>query len=80
MRPEPDTPQAWLAYAHSDLALAAAHVPGVMRENLCFHAQQAAEQSLKAVLIARTIAFPKTQSITLLIGMLPEEIMPPRPY
>ena len=74
MRPEPDSPQAWLAYAHSDLSLAAASIPGVMLENLCFHAQQAAEKGIKAVLIARHIAFPKTHSITLLIEKLPADI------
>lgn len=74
MRPDPDTPEAWLAFAHSDLALAAATVPGVMRENLCFHAQQAAEKSLKAVLIARKVVFPKTHSIKLLIELLPNDI------
>jgi HEPN domain-containing protein len=74
MRPDPSIPEAWLAYAHSDLALAAATVPGVMREHLSFHAQQAAEKSLKAVLIARKIAFPKTHSIKLLIEQLPADI------
>lgn len=74
MRPDPDTPAAWLASAQSDLALATATVPGVMREHLCFHAQQAAEKSLKAVLIDRQIAFPKTHSIKLLIELLPTDI------
>jgi len=75
MRHDPDTPAAWLAYAHSDLALASATIPGVMLENLCFHAQQAAEKSLKAVLIFEHIAFPKTHSIKLLIELLPAEIV-----
>lgn len=77
MRLEPDTPQAWLAYANSDLTLAAASIPGVMRENLCFHAQQAAEKSLKAVLIFRNIPFPKTHSIKLLIELLPDDMARP---
>ncbi len=74
MRPDPDTPEAWLLYAHSDLALASASVPGVLLENLCFHAQQAAEKSLKAVLVSRGVSFPKTHSIKLLIELLPEDI------
>lgn len=78
MRPDPDTPEAWLAYAHSDLALAAAIIPGVMRENLCFHAQQAAEKSLKAVLIDRQVDYPKTHSIKLLIELLPADIERPQ--
>jgi hypothetical protein len=36
MRPDPDTPEAWLAYAKSDLTLAAAAIPGVMRGELLF--------------------------------------------
>jgi len=74
MRPDPDTPEAWLFYAHSDLTLAAATIPGVMRESLCFHAQQAAEKSLKAILIHQRVAFPKTHSIKLLVELLPDEI------
>ena len=40
----------WLARAKSDLAIAKAPLPeGVNYEDLCFHAQQAAEKALKAV-------------------------------
>ena len=74
MQLDPDTPEAWLRYARSDLALASVTLSGVLRENLCFHAQQAAEKSLKAVLISREIVFPKTHSINLLIELLPADI------
>ncbi len=49
-RPAPGTPQDWLARAKSDLALARLPLPpDAFYEDLCFHAQQAAEKALKAV-------------------------------
>ncbi len=42
--------QDWLARAKGDLALALAPLPeGAFYEDLCFHAQQAAEKAVKAV-------------------------------
>lgn len=49
-RPIPGSPQEWLARARGDLALARVPLPpGGFYEDLCFHAQQAAEKALKAV-------------------------------
>lgn len=49
-RPTPGSPQDWLARAKGDLALAKAPLPeGAFYEDLCFHAQQAAEKAVKAV-------------------------------
>lgn len=49
-RPAPGTAQDWLARAKSDLALARAPLPeGAFYEDLCYHAQQAAEKALKAI-------------------------------
>jgi HEPN domain-containing protein len=49
-RSVPGTPQDWLARANSDLALARLPLPpDAFYEDLCFHAQQAAEKALKAV-------------------------------
>ena len=49
-RPIPGSPQDWLTRAKGDLALASAPLPeGAFYEDLCFHAQQAAEKALKAV-------------------------------
>jgi HEPN domain-containing protein len=49
-RPIPGTPQDWLVRAKSDLAFARLPLPeGAFYEDLCFHAQQAAEKALKAV-------------------------------
>lgn len=46
----PGSAQDWLARAKGDLALAKAPLPrGAFYEDLCFHAQQAAEKALKAV-------------------------------
>ncbi|MGD0091486.1 MAG: HEPN domain-containing protein [Planctomycetota bacterium] len=50
----PGSPEEWLRYARSDLAVARKPCqPEILLETLCFHAQQAAEKSLKAVLVAR---------------------------
>jgi HEPN domain-containing protein len=65
------SPKYWLRYAQSDLELARTNPPpGVLFETLCFHAQQAAEKALKAVLIHQSILFPKTHSIRILIDLL----------
>lgn len=50
VRPMPGSPQDWLARAKSDLILARLPLPeGAFYEDLCFHAQQAAEKAIKAV-------------------------------
>ncbi len=52
------SPGDWMARARSDFALACIEKPsGTFWEDLCFHAQQAAEKSVKAVLLHRYIAF-----------------------
>jgi HEPN domain-containing protein len=57
-RPIPGLPQEWLARAQGDLALARAPLPeGGFYEDLCFHAQQAAEKALKALYLSRDWAF-----------------------
>jgi HEPN domain-containing protein len=57
-RPIPGAPQEWLARARGDLALARAPLPeGGFYEDLCFHAQQAAEKALKALYFSRGWAF-----------------------
>lgn len=49
-RPVPGSAGDWLARADGDLALARAPLPeGAFYEDLCFHAQQAAEKAIKAV-------------------------------
>jgi len=43
----------------------------VLLETLCYHAQQAAEKSIKAVLIRYEIAFPRTHNLRVLLELLP---------
>jgi HEPN domain-containing protein len=75
MLPEPGSPADWLRHAKSDLALARQAPSGdVLAETLCFHAQQAVEKSIKAVLISVGIAFPEAHSIERLVGMLPTAV------
>ena len=70
------SPQSWLRFAESDLALAEATGDDrVLCENLCFHAQQAVEKSIKAVLVLSGVAFPKTHSLELLVDLLPSDVV-----
>ena len=47
---QPGGPETWLRYAVSDLHFACVDASDeIMREGLCFHAQQAAEKAIKAV-------------------------------
>jgi HEPN domain-containing protein len=50
-RPRPDTAEAWLEHARSDLKIAQASIPDAYLEDLCYHAQQCAEKALKALLV-----------------------------
>ena len=71
-------PADWLRYARSDLAYAKVpRPPGVLWESLCFHAQQAAEKAIKAVLVASSIAFPRTHNLETLVELLPHELPTP---
>ncbi|MDA8325330.1 MAG: HEPN domain-containing protein [Nitrospiraceae bacterium] len=40
-------------------------------ETVCFHAQQCIEKYLKAFLVMKNIAFPKTHDIVSIVGLLP---------
>ena len=65
------SPRDWLAHAESDLNLArvARDRKDVLPEQSCFHAQQAAEKSLKAVLLFKQIEFPLTHDIAELVEL-----------
>lgn len=78
MQPEPGSPGDWLRHAGSDLALAQTP-PGndVLLETLAFHAQQAAEKSLKAVLLHAGIDPPRTHNLKLLAEALPANLRLP---
>jgi HEPN domain-containing protein len=66
----PDNPDEWLRRAESSLALARTKTPGVLYEDLCYQAQQAAEKALKAVFVARKIPYPFTHDINALLSGL----------
>jgi HEPN domain-containing protein len=60
------------AGARADLAHAAGGLPpGGSYENLCFHAQQAAEKALKAVLLKLELPFTRTHSLQSLLDLFP---------
>lgn len=67
----------WIEKAENDL-IAAEHTltltPNCPFEIVCFHAQQCAEKYLKALLVARSIDFPKTHDLRLLNQLLPADI------
>lgn len=76
-QPEVGSPRDWLRHARSDLALARVQRPTeVFIEMLCFHAQQAAEKSSKAVLLANEIRFPYTHNIAKLITLVKDAGIP----
>ncbi|MYH60772.1 MAG: HEPN domain-containing protein [Caldilineaceae bacterium SB0675_bin_29] len=69
----PDDPREWLNRARSNLALAKNRIPGAYLEDLCFEAQQAAEKSLKAVMVLRSIQFPFVHDLSRLVSMIEKE-------
>lgn len=79
----PGSAQDWLAHAESDLNLArvAQERNDVLPEQACFHAQQAVEKALKAVLLFKGIEFPPIHDIEALLEIakqnhvaLPQEV------
>jgi HEPN domain-containing protein len=67
-------PEEWLRYARADLAVCrvAMERTDILPEIACFHAQQCAEKSLKALLLAKNIPFPRTHIIEFLLDLLAE--------
>ena len=64
----------WLRYAEEDLAIAEAIVQGGIgaARHACWLAQQAAEKTLKAILVFLQIDFPRSHDLDLLRHLLPE--------
>lgn len=78
----PGSPEEWLEHARSDLRLArlAAGDASIRREQACFHAQQAAEKAIKAVLLSRQAGFPLTHDIEELLELAERSGLPvPKP-
>ncbi len=68
----------WLDSARSDFALACVKKTRKIRyEHLCFHAQQTAEKSIKALLLSRNIEVPRTHDLAYVIDLLPADIVIP---
>lgn len=67
-----DDPREWLNRAKSNLALAkgAANISEVFFEDLCFDCQQAAEKSLKALLVLKKLPVPRTHDIAELLTLV----------
>ena len=76
-RADPGSPDDWLRYARSDLNLSREKSEGVLSETLCFHAQQAAEKAIKAVLLAEERSFPYTHDLQQLLDRLPDKVTVP---
>jgi len=76
--PRPESVTEWMSYARSHLAAARAAVgPGILWEIPCFHAQQAAEKAIKAVLISLAIKPPRIHDIGQLLDLVGPSL--PRP-
>lgn len=75
----PGSASDWLVRAKSDLAIAKAPLPqDAFFEDLCFHAQQAAEKALKAVYQHNGWTFRYTHDLEVLIsGLLREGVVVP---
>lgn len=69
---DPTDPRTWLLRAKGNLTLAekGGRMKGVLLEDLCFNAQQAAEKALKAVCLAQGTDFPKIHSLVQLMDIL----------
>jgi HEPN domain-containing protein len=67
----------WIEKAEHDF-LAAEHAMELAGEGLtdivCFHAQQCAEKYLKALLLYRGVAFPRTHDLRRLLDLVPVEV------
>jgi HEPN domain-containing protein len=72
-RLSPDDPLEWLNRARSDLTLAGIEEPGVYLEDLCFHAQQAAEKAIKGLMIRRQVRFPYVHDLNRLLELVEKD-------
>ena len=67
-RPVNPSPELWLEHARSDLKLARLGCnQDILPEQICFHAQQSVEKSLKAVMLASSVDFPFSHDIQELV-------------
>ena len=68
--------ESYLENASKDLRTAErmSEEPGDFRDVVCFHAQQCAEKSLKAVLLAKGVETPRTHDLERLLEGLPDSL------
>jgi HEPN domain-containing protein len=66
---EAGDPAEWLLHSESDLRYATPGrgAPGILQNQVAFHAQQAAEKALNAVLVHASIDFPRTHDLQALL-------------
>jgi len=69
-RYSPADPREWVNRARSDLLMAKSRTKGIYLEDLCFHAQQAAEKAIKAVLIKHALKFPYVHDVGELLTLI----------
>ena len=70
--------KSWLDSARSDFELACVKKTRNIRyEHLCFHAQQAAEKSIKALFFSLNIEVPRTHDLAYVIDHLPTPFVVP---
>lgn len=72
-RHQPDSFEAWLERAESDLAIAEADIPGAFLEDHCYHAQQCVEKAVKGVLLCHAGRFPYIHDLSELVNCLQEQ-------
>ena len=62
----------WLLHAESDLIYAKLGQvqPAILRNQVAFHAEQAAEKAFKAVLVYTAVEFPRTHDLQSLLLLL----------
>ena len=68
----------WLAKARTDLAVASVILeqgPDMDPWVCCFHAQQAAEKSFKAVLVAQDVEPPRIHDLGALAAVMPDDLV-----
>lgn len=69
----------WVSKAENDLRTATHTLKlqsGCPTDTVCFHAQQRVEKYVKALLVLRSIPFPKTHDLGVLARTLPESWQP----
>ena len=71
------SPETWLRYAETDLALMQdALGAGKPAGEICFHAQQATEKALKALVESRQTKAPYTHDLLALHELVPTALRP----